>query len=83
MNVLKSNLLLNFCTKKHLLADTRFSTRLKNHITMINNDIFLSVVREDLEHRGNIGDKRESGNIFANCIGGGVYLLVISAVIVC
>ncbi len=52
MNVLKSNLLLNFCTKKHLLADARFSTRLKNHITMINNDIFLSVVREDLEHRG-------------------------------
>ena len=52
MNVLKSNLLLNFFTKKHLLADTRFSTRLKNHITMINNDIFLSVVREDLEHRG-------------------------------
>ena len=43
---------LNNCTKKHLLADTRFSTRLKNHITMINNDIFLSVVREDLEHRG-------------------------------
>lgn len=43
MNVLKSNLLLNFCTKNHLAVVDQYVGWWKHHNQMINNDIFLSV----------------------------------------
>ncbi len=81
INVLKNRQLLNFCTKKQLRAQRRAAKRQGGPILLIKNNFFLFWRYKSYDKHGKKNNKRESGNIFANCIGGQEIVLVLSGLI--